>query len=383
MSAGHDRGEHEGHAHDAGKKKPAHDHDGGHAHDHGPKDFGGAFLVGITLQAAFIVAEVIVGLTAHSLAVVADAGHNVSDVLALALAWGATHLGRRKAPKVVRTARARSILTAVVNSVTLVFVNGAIAWEAVGRLRSPKPVAALPVIVVSLVGVGVNSFCAWLFAKGSEGDVNVRAAFLHLASDALVAAGVAITGVLIYYTGILWLDPAASLIVSAVVLLSTWSLLRRALDLAMHAVPRAIDEDAVRRWLPALPGVVGVHDLHVWAMSTTENVLSTHVVVREMPTGPMACEMDAKLREEFAVHHVTIQIDRRASAGILTGSKQNRASCGNLRRALGWPCLVDLVDAARDPDRVCVVMRRADGSPAPGPLDGDRAPPEGASTGSS
>ena len=291
-------------------KQHAHDHHAGHSHGHAPKDFGRAFAVGIALQTAFIVGEIIVGLAAHSLAVMADAAHNVSDVLALALAWGATRLGRRNALK-GRTYgfKSASILAAVANALTLLFVNGAVAWEAIHRFRSPEPVAAVPVIVVSVVGVGVNGFCAWLFAKGSSGDVNVRAAFLHLASDAAVAAGVALTGVAIYLTGILWLDPAASIVVSAVVLISTWSLLRRAVDLAMHAVPEGIDESIVRSWLAALPGVVGIHDLHVWAMSTTENVLSAHVVVREMPSGALACDIDAKLREAFPVHHVTIQID--------------------------------------------------------------------------
>lgn len=304
----------------------SHDHDDhtrdGAAHDHGPKDFGRAFAIGIALQTTFIVAEIMIGLTTHSLAVIADAGHNMSDVLALALAWAATVLGRRRASK-GRTYgfKSASILVAVVNALTLFFVNGAVAWEAIGRFRSPQPVAAVPVIVVSLVGVAVNGFCAWLFAKGSKDDVNVRAAFLHLASDAAVAAGVAATGVLIYLTGRQWLDPAASILVSAVVLVSTWSLLRRAVDLAMHSVPKGIDEDVVRARLAALPGVVSIHDLHVWAMSTTENVLSAHVVMRDMPRGVLACEIDAKLRDEFPVHHVTIQIDPEGSSCALEGDE--------------------------------------------------------------
>jgi len=226
---------------------------------------------------------------------------------------GATHLGRRGASK-GRTYgfKSASILAAVVNALALVFVNGAVAWEAVIRFREPEGVAALPVIAVSVAGIAVNGFCALLFAKGSEGDVNVRAAFLHLASDAAVAAGVALTGVLNYFTGTLWLDPAASIVVSAVVLLSTWSLLRRAVDLAMHAVPEGTDEGRLRAWFVARPGVVGIHDLHVWAMSTTENVLSAHIVMREMPRGA-ACELDTMLPREFPVHHVTLQIDPEGS----------------------------------------------------------------------
>lgn len=289
-----------------------HEHEHGHGHDHAHArtDFGRAFALGIALQTCFIVGEVIVGFAANSLAVVADAGHNLSDVLALALAWGASHLGKRRASK-GRTFgfKSASILAAAVNALSLVFVNGAVAWEAVGRFQHAEPVKAVPVVVVSLVGVVVNGFSAWLFARGSERDVNVRAAFLHLASDAAVAAGVAITGVLIYYTHVAWLDPAASIAVAAVVLWSTWSLLRRAVDLAMHAVPAGIDEDELRAWLERQADVVAVHDLHVWAMSTTENILSAHIVMSPMPVGALACELDARMRKEFPLHHVTIQID--------------------------------------------------------------------------
>ncbi len=325
MSSTHDDADHAGrHDHEAegDSAESGHDHEhgaGGHSHDHAPKDFGRAFALGIALQSAFIVAEVAVGLAAHSLAVLADAGHNVSDALALALAWGAMRLGKRKASK-GRTygLKSASILAAVANAVTLVFVNGAVAWEAVGRLKSPEPVAAVPVIIVSLVGVAVNGFCAWLFAKGSEGDVNVRAAFLHLASDAAVAAGVAVTGVAIRFTGLLWLDPAASLVVAIIVLFSTWSLLRKAVDLAMHAVPKGIDEDRVKSWLASLPGVVGVHDVHIWAMSTTENVMTAHLVVKSMPLDALASDFDTKIRKRFKVHHVTLQFDPEGAACALS-----------------------------------------------------------------
>jgi len=212
--------EHEHDHHHPGPATTRHaSHDG---HGHAPKDFGRAFALGISLQLGFVITEIIVGLIANSLAVIADAGHNVSDVLALALAWGATVLGRRKATKGRSFGfKSASIMVALANALTLVFVNGAVAWEAIGRFRSPEPVAAVPVIIVSIGGVIVNGFCAWLFAKGSKADVNVRAAFLHLASDAAVAAGVAVTGVLIYITGRLWLDPAVSIVVAAVVLAST------------------------------------------------------------------------------------------------------------------------------------------------------------------
>lgn len=332
MSHNHDDDEHD-HDEPHGEEKGAHErapkghagHGGheqreGHSHDHTPKNFGRAFAIGIALQSSFVLGEIVVGFLSHSLAVIADAGHNVSDVLALALAWGASSLARRNAMK-GRTygMKSASIMAAVFNSMTLLFVNGAVAWEAIGRLQTPEPVMALPMIVVSLVGIGVNAFCAWLFARGSEDDVNVRAAFLHLASDAVVAAGVSITGIAIYFTGYLLLDPIASLVVAAVVLASTWSLLKRAIDLAMHAVPQGVDEEAVRNWLQKLPGVTGVHDLHIWAMSTTENVLTAHITVQKMPKAALATEIDNQLRKEFKLHHVTIQIDPDGAACFLGG----------------------------------------------------------------
>ncbi len=282
----------------------------GHSHDHAPKDFGRAFALGIAIQSTFIVVEIVVGLAARSLAVVADAGHNVSDVLALALAWGASHLAKRGATR-GRTygLKSGSILAAAANALTLVFVNGAVAWEAVGRLKEPEPVAAVPVIAVSVAGVFVNGFCAWLFSKGSKGDLNTRAAYLHLLSDAAVAAGVAVTGVLIRVTGRQWLDPVASLVVAVIVMFSTWSLLRRAIDLAMHAVPKGLDESKVEAFLLGLPDVVGVHDLHIWAMSTTETAMTVHLAFREVPKDARACSIDEQVRRKFPIHHVTVQVE--------------------------------------------------------------------------
>ena len=311
-----------GHDHDHDGAKSEHDREEGHSHDHAPKDFGRAFALGIAIQSAFIVIEIIVGLAAKSLAVVADAGHNVSDVLALGLAWGASHLAKRGATK-GRTygLKSGSILAAVANALTLVFVNGAVAWEAVGRLKEPEPVAAVPVIAVSLAGVAVNGFCAWLFSKGSKGDLNTRAAYLHLLSDAAVAAGVAVTGVLIRVTGRLWLDPVASLVVAVIVLFSTWSLLRRAIDLAMHAVPKGLDEGKVEDFLRGLPDVVGVHDLHIWAMSTTETAMTVHLAFREIPKDARACAIDEKVRRKFPIHHVTVQIEPEGAACALAADE--------------------------------------------------------------
>jgi cobalt-zinc-cadmium efflux system protein len=296
MGAGHEH-EHE------------HDHRHLHAHAHTRSDFGKAFAIGAGLQLAFVAGEVIAGISSRSLAILADAGHNASDVLALVLAWGATVLARRGASK-GRTygLRSATILAALANAVALVFVNGGVAWAAIGRLRSPTPVAADTVIVVATVGVLVNGFCAWLLS-GSERDVNVRAAFLHLLSDALVAGGVAVTGVLIHLTGLVWLDAVAALGVAVIVVASTWSLFRRALDLALHAVPAGIDEDRVRAWLAELPEVVEVHDLHIWGMSTRDVAMTVHLVVEQMTSHALACEIDHELRSLFGIHHVTIQLD--------------------------------------------------------------------------
>lgn len=309
----HDEGTHsdgDGHGHGHGG-----DHGGGGSHGHGhggppAAGFERSFALGIAIQTTFVVAEVIVGLSAKSLAVLADAGHNVSDILALALAWGATHLAGRKASK-GRTygMKSASILAAVANALTLVFVNGMVAWEAILRLEAPEPVAAIPIVIVSAIGVAVNGFCAWLFARGSQNDVNVRAAFLHLASDAVVAAGVAITGIAIRYTGWQWLDPVASIVVSILVLVSTWALLRQAIDLAMHAVPRGIDEEKVGKMLASVENVTEVHDLHVWALSTTETALSAHLVMRTMPAGALVGTIEADLRKAFPIHHITLQVE--------------------------------------------------------------------------
>jgi cobalt-zinc-cadmium efflux system protein len=179
-------------------------------------------------------------------------------------------------------------------------------------------VAPVPIIIVSLIGVLVNGCSAWLFASGSKDDVNIRAAFMHLASDAAVAAGVAVTGVIIHFTGLHWIDSAASLAVSAIVIASTWSLLRRAVNLALHAVPEGLDEDEIRAWLAKRPDVIEVHDLHVWAMSTRENILTAHLVTRTMPTGARVCEIDAELQKAFRIHHVTLQFEPQgAPCGLL------------------------------------------------------------------
>ena len=292
-----------------------HDHDhGDHAHE-APIDFGRAFAIGIAIQVAFIVIEVVYGLVAHSLALLADAGHNVSDVLSLALAWGAASLAKSGASK-TRTYGLRrvSILAALFNALSLMFVTGGVAWESIRRFGEPgAAVGSRAVIIVAALGIVVNGIAAWLFRAGGEGDLNIRAAFLHLASDAIISLGVSIAGGVILFTGWMWLDPVVSLVLSVVVLGSTWALLRRALNLALDAVPEGIHLDEVEAFLRGLPEVVDVHDLHVWAMSTTENLLTAHLVVSAHDDDFVGGVCNA-LHERFKIGHATLQVERPTSA---------------------------------------------------------------------
>ncbi|MFN7975919.1 MAG: cation diffusion facilitator family transporter [Acidobacteriota bacterium] len=288
-----------------------HDHAHTHGHGHDGASFGRAFAIGIALNLAFVVVELVYGVLAHSLALVADAGHNVSDVLGLALAWGATMAARRR-PSKRRTygLKRASILAALFNALTLLLVTGGVAWESIRRFLEPAPVAGKDVMVVAAVGVLVNGVAAGLFLSGRKEDLNIRAAFLHLASDAVASLGVAITGAAIMATGRLWLDPAASLVLSAFILASSWSLLRRAMDLALDAVPENIDLDDVRAFLKSRPSVADVHDLHVWAMSTTETLLTAHLVVSDLHGDDMVARISEELRDRFHIGHATIQVER-------------------------------------------------------------------------
>lgn len=284
----------------------------GHAHGHAqgaPR--GRAFAVGTALNLTFVAVEFGYGLAAHSMALVADAAHNLSDVLGLVLAWAATALARRKpSPRRTYGLRSSTILAALANAVLLLAAVGAVAWEAAGRLRAPGPVEGKTVLGVAAVGVIINAASAAMFARGSKDDVNVRGAFLHLAADAAVSAGVVAAGAVMLATGWAWLDPAVSLAVSAVVLVGTWSLLRDAGNLALQAVPDRVDPDEVRRYLAGLPGVTDVHDLHIWAMSTTEVALTAHLA---MPGASYhaAFLRDAgeALRDRFRIDHATLQVE--------------------------------------------------------------------------
>ena len=290
-----------------------HDHSShGHSsHGHNRPDYGRAFAIGIALNVAYVLIEAAAGVVSGSLALLADAGHNLSDVLGLGLAWGAAVLSRRRpSGRFTYGLRSSSILAALANAVILLVVTGGIAWEAVLRFADPVPVASGIVIWIAAIGIAVNGGTALLFVSGRSGDLNVKSAFLHMAGDTLVTAGVVAAGVAIGLTGWPWLDPAVSLVVSAVIVVGTWSLLSSAIGLALDAVPESVDAAAVRAYLAALPGVTALHDLHIWGMSTTETALTCHLV---MPGGhPGDAALNAvthQLHDRFGIHHATIQIE--------------------------------------------------------------------------
>lgn len=294
----------------------SHDDHAGHAHGpgghvHAPASFGTAFAIGIGLNTVFVIAEGVFGYFSNSVALVADAGHNLSDVLGLVVAWAAAILSKR-APSARFTygLRGSSILAALFNAVFLLIAVGAIAWEAVQRLLHPEPVAGLTVILVAAAGILVNGITAWLFASGRKGDLNIRGAYLHMAADAAVSAGVVIAGLIILFTGWSWLDPLTSLVVSAVIVWGTWSLLRDSMAMSLNAVPQGIDPGAVRLYLENCDGVVEVHDLHIWPMSTTEVALTCHMVIPAgRPGDAFLMQIAHHLERTFGIQHATLQVE--------------------------------------------------------------------------
>lgn len=288
-----------------------HDHHGGGHHHHAPVNMGRAFAIGVILNAGFVAAEVAAGLWTGSLSLLADAGHNLSDVLSLLLAWGAVVLARR-APAGRRTygLRKATILASLANAILLMIAVGVIASEAFHRLAAPARVDSQVVMVTASLGVVINGLTAMLFMRGSHTDLNVRGAFLHMAADAGVSLAVVVGAFAMAQTGLFWIDPALSLVIAGVIVLGTWGLLRDSADLAMDAAPRGIEVEAVRRYLAGLPGVEGVHDLHVWAISTTETALTAHVLRPRNPDGDsflhMACE---GLEHRFRIGHATLQVE--------------------------------------------------------------------------
>ncbi|MET0906589.1 MAG: cation transporter [Bradyrhizobiaceae bacterium] len=304
--AHHDHDHHDGHTHD----HAGHAHGPG-GHVHAPANFGKAFAIGIALNTAFVVVEAVYGYAAGSMALVADAGHNLSDVLGLIAAWTAAVLSQRAAtPRYTYGLKGSSILAALFNAVFLLVAVGAIAWEAVLRLFNPEPVTEITVIVVATIGIAINGATAWLFASGRNSDLNIRGAYLHMVADAAVSVGVVIAAIVIMFTGWLWIDAGTSLVICALIVWGTWSLLRDSTAMSLAAVPRGIDPGAVRSYLEKCAGVADVHDLHIWPMSTTEVALTCHLVI---PTGAPgdAYLMDIcmRLKRDFGIQHATVQIE--------------------------------------------------------------------------
>ncbi len=287
----------------------------GHSHDHGhghaPADHGSAFAIGVTLNLAFVGVEASYGFISGSMALVADAGHNLSDVLSLALAWGASVLAKRPpGGRFTYGFKSSTILAALANAGLLLIAIGGIAFETVNRIAAPPEVEGRTMMWVAGLGIVINAATALLFARGRKHDINIRGAFLHMAADALVSLGVVVAGGAILLTGARWIDPVTSLVIVLVIAWGTWGLLKDSVKLGLNAVPEHIDEAAVRRHLAALPGVTAVHDLHIWPMSTTEAALTAHLV---MPAG---CPGDEFLRalaydleHDFAIGHTTVQIE--------------------------------------------------------------------------
>ena len=309
--------DHDDHHHDhAHAHAHAHGHGHGHGHHHGhshapPVGRNGAFAIGLALNIGLVVAQIVVGLLAGSLALLADAGHNFGDVLGLGLAWGAGTLARR--PPTARRSwgygRA-TILSALTNAVILLVTVGAIVLEAAHRLVAPLPVQGLPVVYVALGGIAVNGITAWLFMAGRERDLNLRAVFLHMAGDAAVSLAVVLAALAIMATGWLWIDPVVSLGIAAVITWGTWSVLRESVDLAMDAVPPHLDVPAIETWLLELPGVTGLHDLHIWGFSTTETALTVHLVRPATGDADLLLEGAAEgLRARFGIAHATFQLE--------------------------------------------------------------------------
>ena len=303
---------HADHEHGHGHVHEGHDHHHGiGGHHHTPANFGKAFAIGIALNLAYVVGEAFYGLVAHSLALLADAGHNLGDVLGLAGAWLASILGKRRpSGRYTYGLRRSSVLAALANAIILLVVTGGIAWEGIRRLLEPQPAAGFIIMVVAAIGIAVNGITAILFMAGRKDDLNIKGAFMHMASDALVALGVVIAGAVIMFTGWLWLDPAISLVVSLIIVVGTWGLLRDSMNLALDAVPPGVDQAKVANFLRQLPGVSAIHDLHIWGMSTTETALTAHLV---RPGAGLDDDMlqhaFEELREHYGISHATFQVE--------------------------------------------------------------------------
>ena len=309
-------GHHAGHSH---RHHAGENHHHGHAHGghlHTPESFGRAFAIGIALNTALVLAQGTYGIIANSAALLADAGHNLSDVLGLVMAWGASVAAKRgPAGRFTYGFRGSTILAALANAVFLLVATGAIGWEAILRLREPEPVAGFTVMMVASIGILINGFTALLFAGGRKRDINIEGAFLHMAGDAAVSLGVVISAALIIWTGWLWLDPVASLLICAVILWSTIGLLRSSLDMSMAAAPSGTDLDAVKTFLTQRPGVSTIHDLHVWPIRTPEPALTCHLVMPNGAHDDFLLETAGLLKAAYRIGHTTLQIETRNDNG--------------------------------------------------------------------
>lgn len=297
---------HDDHNHDCS----GHSHGSGH-HHHVPKSFGKAFAIGISLNLIYVITEAAWGFWGNSLALLADAGHNLSDILALICAWVAAILSqKRPTNNFTYGYRRTSILASLVNAIILLIVTGGIIWEAIERLLHPAPVAGWTVIIVAAIGVVVNGITAMMFVSGHKEDLNIKGAFLHMAYDALLSLAVVVTGVIILFTGFNILDPIISLVVSVVIIMGTWSLLKDSVTLAVDGVPTNINRQEVEQYLRALPSIIDLHDLHIWAMSTTETALTVHLVSNvDHRLDDFLTKTSQQLQDQFKIGHTTIQIE--------------------------------------------------------------------------
>jgi cobalt-zinc-cadmium efflux system protein len=289
----------------------SHAHDHGHAHDHATESFGKAFAIGIGLNLGFVIVEAVFGFAANSMALLSDAGHNLSDVLGLVIAWaGGTLAQRGSSPRFTYGLKKASILAALVNALFLLVAVGGIGAEAIRRLFHTSATEGGIVSIVAAVGIVVNGITALLFMRGQH-DINIRGAFLHMAADALVSLAVAIAGLVILWTGQQWVDPAMSLAVAIVILWGSFGLLKESMWMSLAGVPAGIDADEVEEALGEIDGVETVHDLHIWPLSTTETALTAHLVAPHIPsTDALLRDARKMLHDRFAIGHCTLQIER-------------------------------------------------------------------------
>lgn len=296
-----------------------------HSHNHHSVNYNKYFAIGVVLNGVFVVIEAIYGILAKSMALLADAGHNLSDILSLLLAWGAALLAAKAATE-QRTYgfRKTTIMASLISAIVLLIALGGITLEAIGRFSDPESIQGSTMIIVAAIGVVINTITALLFVSGRKADLNIRAAFLHMAADAGVSFGVVVTGIVIVFTDWLWIDPLISLVIVAIILIGTWSLLRDSINLAIDSVPKNIDVTEIKQYLRSQENVCQIHDLHIWPLSTTEIAMSVHLVVTDKPiSNNFLFEIQQHLHDHFGIEHATIQIETKADGECLL----DRDSC--------------------------------------------------------